>query len=101
MHKNITIIVGITILFLGVGIQPAIAQPDIIDFKPENIDKEELTAKIDEIMEKYGHIPMVSYYSSLIGFMGLFGLYVLLHFVAILFWTIVIFGYMYIYNPVP
>ena len=40
--------VAVIILFLGLAIQPSVAQPDIIDFKPKNIDTEELTAKINE-----------------------------------------------------
>jgi hypothetical protein len=51
------LIIGIILLFLGVGIQPVIAQPDFTDFIPDNIDKEELTAKINEIMQEYGIKP--------------------------------------------
>jgi hypothetical protein len=46
--------VAVIILFLGVGIQPAIAKPDIIDFKPKRMNKDELTAKINEILETIG-----------------------------------------------
>jgi hypothetical protein len=42
------LVVGIIVLFIGLAVQPAIAQPEIIDFKPKNIDMEELTAKINE-----------------------------------------------------
>jgi hypothetical protein len=42
------------------GVQPAIAQSDIVDFKPDNMDRKELTAKINEVKLKYGHNPMVS-----------------------------------------
>jgi len=43
-----TLTVAVILLFLGVSVQPAIAQPEKIDFKYKNIDIEELTAKINE-----------------------------------------------------
>ena len=58
-----SLVIGVIILFLGIGVQPAVAnvKPEIIDFDLKNTDKEELIAKINEISQKYGHIPMVSY----------------------------------------
>jgi hypothetical protein len=40
MHKNIPIVVGITILFLGLAIQPSIATipPEKIDIEPDNLE---------------------------------------------------------------
>ena len=52
--------IAVILLFVGVGIQPAIAETDIIDFKPEKMDKEELTAKINEIKQKYENNPKLS-----------------------------------------
>ena len=52
-----TLVVGVIVLFIGMGVQPVVAQPDILDFKPENMDKEELTAKINELLESYGIKP--------------------------------------------
>jgi hypothetical protein len=82
MWKNPTwlyksLVIGFIVLFIGVGVQPAVAkiQPYIIDFKPENMDKEELTAIINEIQLKYGHIPMISYICNI--FFTFIGLYVL------------------------
>lgn len=54
-------VVGVIVLFIGIGIQPAIAKvnPDIIGFKLDNIDKDEITVKINEIMQKYGNFPLI------------------------------------------
>jgi len=63
MHKNILLAVGITILFLGLAIQPSIAIPQLkkIDVEP---DLEGLVAQlrilINEKFEKYENIPKVA-----------------------------------------
>jgi hypothetical protein len=49
-----TLVIGVIVLFVGVGVQTAIAKPDIIDVKPKQMNKDELRAKIDEILEKIG-----------------------------------------------
>ena len=60
MNKKIPIVVGITILFLVVGIQPVIAtvepekQPDDVDGLIAQID-----TIVNEILQKYGHNPMI------------------------------------------
>ena len=46
------LVVGVIVLFIGMVVQPAIAQPDILDFKPENMYKDELTAKVNKIMQE-------------------------------------------------
>ena len=66
MHKNILTVVGITILFLGLAIQPSIAvQPEKIDVEPNVDDVEGLVAElrivINEILQEYRYNPMVSY----------------------------------------
>jgi len=62
MHKKIITVVGITILFLGLAIQPSIAtvQPEKIDVEP---DVEGLVAQlrvaVNDILQRYGNNPMV------------------------------------------
>ena len=62
MCKNIILAVGITILFLGLAIQPSIAtvQPEKIDVEP---DVEGLVTQlrvvINEILQDYGYIPKI------------------------------------------
>ena len=63
MNKGIA--VGITILFLGLAIQPSIAtvQPEKIDVEPDiNYAKglvAQLQVVINEILQEYGHIPII------------------------------------------
>ena len=81
------LVVGVIVLFIGVGIQPAIAkvQPDIIDFKLNDLDKEELTVEVNEILQKYGHIPMVSYFCDILANKtGIYTwMYILLYVIAV------------------
>ena len=67
MYKNFLIAIGITILFLGLAIQPSVAtvQPkEEIDITPNVDDVEELVAQlrvaINEKLEKYESIPKVA-----------------------------------------
>jgi hypothetical protein len=72
MYKNPIIlkslVVGVIILFLGIGIQPAVAQThsEMIDFKLNNFNKGEINEKINEIIQKYGHISQVSYLCNIL-----------------------------------
>jgi hypothetical protein len=62
MYKNHvffkSIVIGVICLFLGMGFQPAVAKvsPEIIDFKLKKIDREDFSEKINNILDKYGHI---------------------------------------------
>ena len=60
MQKNIPITVGITILFLGVGFQPALAtvEPEIIDIEPKDYLFQTIidianNLEVEELLEKY------------------------------------------------
>ena len=80
MNKNIILASGITILFLGLAIQPSVAtiQPKNIDIKPNDDDIEGLVAQIriviNEILQDYGHIPVIrTLYNKIVDILGLFG----------------------------
>jgi hypothetical protein len=88
-----TLVIGITVLFIGVGSQPAIAQPDIIDFNIDNMNKKELTVKINEIMQKYGHMPIISYYCTFI--LTFLALYITAAIVVVSY--IAVLGFIFIY----
>ena len=59
------LVIGITILFLGLVIQPSIAtvQPEKIDVEPDVDDVEGLVAQlrvaVNEILQDYGHISVI------------------------------------------
>jgi len=63
-----TIVIVIISLYIGIAVQPSIAkeQPEIFDFKPNYIDKEELIEKINEISQKNERIPMIFYLYKLL-----------------------------------
>jgi hypothetical protein len=63
-----TIVVGVIVLFIGVGIQPAIAKvnPDIIDIKLDTINKDELIVKINEIKQKYGNTLFIKHFINIL-----------------------------------
>ena len=62
MYKNHifykSIVIGVILLFLGIGFQPAVAKvnPEIIDFKLNKIDSVEISEKINDILDKFGYI---------------------------------------------
>ena len=57
MHKKILTVVGITILFLGVGIQPAIADLSIVS---DNSELEEITIQFFETDRSYNHTVLLT-----------------------------------------
>ena len=54
-----TLAVAVIILFIGMGVQSTIAKPDIINLIPNNIDKIELTKKLNNIWQNYEHLSML------------------------------------------
>ena len=67
MHNKALIVIGITILFLGVGVQPALAT---VQTEKQLDDVDGLVAQlsfvIDEILQKYGHNPMINSFCNMI-----------------------------------
>ena len=88
MNKNILTVVGITILFLVLAIQPSVAtvQPEKIDVEP---DVEELVAQlrvaVNEILQEYGHISIIrTLGDKILNISDLFGLIIYCIFLLIL-----------------
>jgi len=71
-----TLAVAVIILFIGLAVQPSVAvQTHKNAFKPNNIDEEELTAKINDILQNNKNIPMISnLFNRTIGTLCIFGL---------------------------
>jgi hypothetical protein len=107
--KN-ALVVGVILLFIGVAVQPSMATvpPEKIIVEP---DVESLVAQIriviNEILQDYGHIPIVrSLSNKILGILDSFGtllycifLWILLIplFIIVLFMTFFGFGWSYIY----
>ena len=87
MHKNIPLVVGIIILFLGLAIQPSIATPQLKKIDGEQ-DVEGLVAQlrvaVNEKLEKYESYPKVAGFwdifwdtvNYLLGLLEKIGLYI-------------------------